>query len=56
MHKVDTFDPLPHEDFADLARRFLPRQAVDGQAGKAVENAGSVGLKWWFSSKVPQNG
>jgi hypothetical protein len=45
MHKVETFDPLPHEDFADLARRFVPRQAVDGQArsrhGKPCE-------KCWF--------
>ena len=31
MHKVETFDPLPHEEFADLARRFVPRRVSDGQ-------------------------
>eukprot|EP00438_Fugacium_kawagutii_P005903 Skav214438 [mRNA] locus=scaffold586:514252:519777:+ [translate_table: standard] len=30
MHKVEIFDPLPHEEFADLAKRFVPRTVTDG--------------------------
>lgn len=45
MHKVETFDPLPHEDFADLARRFVPRQAVDGQA---IVRQGFEGTELYF--------
>ena len=39
MHKVETFDPLPHEEFLDLARLFQPRVVSNGEA-----RSGSVDL------------
>eukprot|EP00434_Breviolum_minutum_P014338 symbB.v1.2.012645.t1/scaffold877.1/size158077/2 len=45
MHKVETFDPLPHEEFADLARRFVPRRVSDGQA---ILRQGFEGTELYF--------
>ena len=43
MHKVETFDPLPHEEFADLARRFVPRRVSDGQVLRGRVEVGGGG-------------
>ncbi|CAK9084103.1 unnamed protein product [Durusdinium trenchii] len=45
MHKVETFDPLPHEEFLDLARLFQPRVVSNGEA---IIKQGSEGTELYF--------
>ena len=40
MHKVETFDPLPHEEFLDLAKCFRLRVVNNGEAGERIKKWG----------------